>query len=144
MRKRMISVAVVVLLAGWPLAGLAKGKTDCEMQFRLKSWSVFYKKAKGQGTISCDNGQSASVAIKIQGGGLTFGKSEVEGRAEFTEVADISELYGGWAEAEAHAGASKSSGAQVLTKGDVQMALAGTGEGWNLGFAFGKFTIQPN
>jgi len=29
-----------------------------------------------------------------------------------------------------------------LTKGNVSLALAGTGEGVNLGISFGKFTIQ--
>jgi hypothetical protein len=28
-----------------------------------------------------------------------------------------------------------------MTKGEVSLALAGTGEGWNLGVDAGKFTI---
>ena len=46
------------------------------------------------------------------------------------------------ASAEAHAGAVKSSKAQAMTKGEVSLALSGTGDGWDLGIAFGKFKIS--
>src|SRR5438093_2859735 len=36
----------------------------CTMTFNLKGWSAFYKTAKGDGTIRCDNGQKARVTIK--------------------------------------------------------------------------------
>ena len=29
-----------------------------------------------------------------------------------------------------------------MTKGEVSLALSGTGRGWDLGIAFGKLTIQ--
>jgi hypothetical protein len=32
--------------------------------------------------------------------------------------------------------------AQALTKGEVSLAIAGTGEGWNLGVSGSKFTIE--
>ena len=43
---------------------------------------------------------------------------------------------------EAHAGAVKSSKAQVVTKGEVSLALAGTGKGWDLGIDGTAFTIE--
>jgi hypothetical protein len=113
------------------------------MTFSLAGWSAFYKTAKGTGTISCDNGQSAGVTIKVTGGGLTFGKSKVEGDGKFSEVGDIKELFGAYASAGAHAGAVKSAAAQALTKGEVSLALSGTGSGVDLGVDFGKFTISP-
>jgi hypothetical protein len=57
-------------------------------------------------------------------------------------VRDIREVLGSYATAEAHAGAVRSSKAQVMTKGEVSLALAGTGRGWDLGVAFGKFVIE--
>ena len=36
----------------------------------------------------------------------------------------------------------RSSKAQVVTKGPVTLALAGTGDGWDLGVAFGSFIIS--
>jgi hypothetical protein len=119
-------------------------RTDCEMVFDLKGWSAFYKTAKGEGTITCDNGQKREVILKAKGGGLTFGKSEItDGTGKFTEVRDISDLFGTYASAEAHAGAGKSSKASVVTKGEISLALAGTGRGIDLGVGFGKFTIEP-
>ncbi len=147
MKRALLTTAIAILaLAGASATAVAaeKGRTDCEMKFSLKGWSAFYKTAKGEGTITCDNGQSAHVKIVAKGGGLTFGKSEVRnGTGKFSDVADISELFGSYAAGEAHAGAVKSSTAQAMTKGEVSLALAGTGEGWDVGIAFGKFTISP-
>ena len=54
----------------------------------------------------------------------------------------IDDVLGTYVSAEAHAGAVKSSEAGVVTKGEVSLALSGKGEGWDLGVAFGKFTIK--
>src|SRR5262245_47938301 len=71
---------------------------DCEMKFNLKGWSAIYKTSKGEGTITCDNGQAAKVTIKAKGGGITFGKSEiVGGTGKFSEVRSIDELFGSYA-----------------------------------------------
>jgi hypothetical protein len=37
----------------------------------------------------------------------------------------------------------KSSEAQVLTKGEVSLALSGTGRGWDIGVAISDFAIKP-
>ena len=126
-----------------PQEGQEAGLTDCQMTFNLKGWSAFYKTSKGEGTIRCDNGQTARVRIKATGGGITFGKSEiVGGTGKFTGARGITELLGSYVQSEAHAGAGKSADAQALTKGEVSLALAGTGRGVDIGFAFGKFTIE--
>lgn len=119
-----------------------QGLTECKMTFNLKGWSAFYKTSKGDGTITCSNGQSMKVRIKATGGGITFGKSEiVDGTGRFSGARNIGELLGSYVQSEAHAGAGKSSGAQALTKGEVSLTLVGTGRGVDIGFAFGKFTI---
>ncbi len=121
----------------------ADGEIRCKMHFTLAGWSAFYKTAKGQGTITCSNGQSMGVKLKAVGGGLTVGKTKItDGRATFTGVYDIKNILGHYGTAEAHAGASDSAAkAQVMTKGNVSMALTGKGEGWSLGVAFGDFKI---
>ena len=139
--NRLLSIVGLSLVLASP-AALAKGKVDCNLRFDMKGWSAIYKTASGTGTITCDNGQKMNVTISAKGGGLSFGKSSISGTGNFSEVKDIHELLGSYAEAEATAGASKSSGANVMTKGEVQLALAGTGKGWDLGVAFGKFTIS--
>jgi hypothetical protein len=117
---------------------------DCRMHFQLSGWSAFYKTATGSGKITCNNGQSMHVHIRAEGGGLTFGKTEIDdGRGSFTGVYSIREVLGHYASAEAHAGAQVSADSQVLTKGNVSLALSGKGRGWNIGIAFGAFIIEP-
>ncbi|HEU4778956.1 MAG TPA: hypothetical protein VFS58_03660 [Steroidobacteraceae bacterium] len=120
-----------------------KAAVDCTMKFSLSGWSAFYKRADGKGTVTCNNGQTATVKLEARGGGLTAGKSSIEnGTGEFSNVKSIEEIFGKYVNAEASAGAVKSSGVQAMTKGEVSLALAGTGRGWDLGFSFGKFTIK--
>ena len=120
----------------------AADQTSCKMKFTLKGWSAFYKTSKGEGTIHCDNGQSVAVSIKLTGGGITFGKTETkDGVGKFSSVAKIDDLLGSYAAAEAEAGAVNSAEAQALTKGEVSLALSGTGSGWSLGVSGAKFTI---
>lgn len=137
--------AMALLVGGLALLpGAAHaGEISCKMTFSLSGWSVFYKTAKGSGTVHCSNGQSMHVKLRAKGGGLTFGKTRIDhGIGKFTGVYDIHEVLGHYANAEAHAGAGESAGAQALTKGNVGLALSGKGEGWNLGVAFGAFIIE--
>ncbi|MGO1072072.1 hypothetical protein [Lysobacter sp. CA199] len=139
------AVLAALLLAAIAVPGAASARDTitCKLKFNMSGWSVFYKTSSGRGTIHCSNGQSLSVKISAKGGGLTVGKSRIDhGTGEFAGVHRIGDTLGSYATAEAHAGAAKSSKAQVMTKGDVSLALAGTGQGWDLGVAFGKFTIS--
>ena len=142
--RYLILVAALPFLLALAPAAQAAGNVDCKLRFNLEGWSAFYKTAKGTGTITCDDGSSLPVSISAKGGGITFGKSKIEnGVGEFSGVSSIRETLGTYAAAEAHAGAVKSSKAQVMTKGEVSLALAGTGQGWDLGVAFGNFVIEP-
>ncbi|MFD0321475.1 hypothetical protein [Lysobacter gummosus] len=140
---RALLAALLLAAIAVPGTASAHGTITCKLKFSMSGWSVFYKTSSGRGTISCSNGQSMAVKISAKGGGLTVGKSRIDhGTGEFSGVHGISDTLGNYATAEAHAGASKSSKAQVMTKGEVSLALAGTGQGWDLGVAFGKFTIS--
>ena len=148
-----ILLASIALLIALALSGLParaadeekkeEPKADCTMTFNLKGWSAFYKTAKGEGTITCARGGSMKVKISAKGGGITFGKSEViGGTGRFYGATSVEDCLGSYAQSEAHAGAGKSSDAQALTKGDINLTLVGTGKGVDVGFAFGKFTIE--
>ncbi len=140
---RLIGTIAILAAAMAVLPAQARGDISCRMTYSLKGWSLFYQTARGSGVVTCDNGQSLRVNIETKGGGLTIGKSEIKhGVGHFSGVRDIREVLGAYATAEAHAGVVKSSAAQVLVKGNVTLALAGTGEGWDLGIAFGKFVIK--
>ena len=142
-----LMVTGALLAAGGLYADYAnadRGKMDCELKFNLRGWSAIYKHAEGSGLINCDNGKSYPVNIVAVGGGLTVGKYKVDnGTGKFTDVTATSDLFGDYAQGEANAGLVKSGTAQVLTKGTVSLALAGAGQGVDLGISFGKFTISP-
>jgi len=141
----ILAATTITTLALTPAPAAAEDSemVECTMDFTLKGWSAFYRTARGQGTVHCDNGQQAEIVIRAKGGGITFGKTEIlDGKGIFSDVKDISEIFGSYVEATAHAGAVKSAGATALTKGEISLALTGTGRGMDLGIAFGKFTIQ--
>jgi hypothetical protein len=140
---RIFAVLLVILTSlAWQPA-YAKADVKCTMSFTMKGWSALYKSSSGKGTIKCSNGQTMAVTLTARGGGLTVGKSTIEnGHGEFSGAVSIEELLGSYVSAEAHAGAVKSAKGQVMTKGEVSLALSGKGRGWDLGIAFGRLTIK--
>lgn len=138
-----IGIGLVLLFVLAAPSAAAAGPIDCELHFSMSGWSIFYQQATGVGTVTCDNGQSMDVRISAKGGGLTVGKSTIDdGLGKFTEVYAIDDILGGYATAEAQAGADKSASARVVTKGAISLALSGTGRGWGVGIAFGNFFIS--
>lgn len=117
--------------------------SNCKIRYSLKGWSFIYKEYRGNGSITCPNGQQARVSIISRGGGLTVGKSEISnGKGTFSTVKNINEILGTYVAVNAHAGATKSVEAQVVTKGEVSLALIGKGRGVDLGLSIGSFTIK--
>jgi len=141
--RKYALAATLALAGGMASVPAHAGDIECKMNFNLSGWSVFYQTATGSGTVHCSNGQGMSVHLRVKGGGLTFGKSQItDGVGKFSGVSSISEIKGHYADAGVHAGASASAGARVMTKGNVSLALSGTGKGWDLGVAFGAFIIE--
>ena len=141
--NKMTAALLLLATAGLAPAAQAAGNIDCELRYNLTGWSAFYKTSQGTGTITCDNGASFPVKISAKGGGLTVGRTTItDGRGRFTGAYSLDDLIGTYGGAEVHASASKATDAQVMTKGDVSLALAGTGRGWSLGIGFGKFVIE--
>ena len=145
--RKLITFGVLAMLFGFSAAVVAAEKApaavECTMKFNLKGWSVFYKTAEGGGRVTCTNGETAKVKIKVTGGGLTFGKMDIrDGNGTFSEVIHIDEIFGPYVAAEVHAGAVKSAQASVFTKGEISLALTGTGRGMNIGIDFGRLVIS--
>lgn len=125
-------------------AAYASGSADldCKLKFSLSTWSAIYKHSEGSGIVTCEDGKSMHVRIVAKGVGITVGKSHVDGgTGRFSDVHRLTDVFGSYAQAEAHAGAVKSGTAQVLTKGEVSLALAGAGEGVDLGIDVGELTL---
>lgn len=142
MKTRTRILLTGALLAAAAIGNTAQAKADCKLRFSISGWSAFYKRSDGTGTITCNNGQSMHVRLRARGGGPSVGKSEIKnGVGDFSGVDNIHDLLGTYVSAEAEAGAVKSARGQVVTKGPISLALSGTGEGWELGIAFGKFQI---
>jgi len=145
--KNIIITGVIVLQLLVSAVVLAADKTKntakCHMDFNLKGWSVFYKTAEGNGRVTCSNGQRSNVKINVTGGGLSFGKMEIlDGKGTFSGVLNIDEIFGAYLAAEAHAGAVKSVQASVYTKGEISLAMTGSGRGINIGIDLGKLEIS--
>lgn len=139
----LAALAFAIGLSCSPRAIAAGADMECKLAYKLDGWSLVYKHATGSGTVTCANGKSMPVKIKAQAIGLTAGKWQIDnGKGRFTDVHSINDVLGGYAQAEANAGVVKSGSAQVLTKGTVSLALAGTGEGVNLGVDVGRFEIS--
>ncbi len=147
MLRIMTGLATTVLasglLASAPQARAAEADLGCTLKFNLSGWSAIYKHAEGHGTVTCKDGRSIKVDISAKGGGLTVGKSHIDnGTGKFTDVHTINDVLGTYAQGEANAGLVKSGTAQILTKGTVSLALAGAGEGIDLGISVGAFTLS--
>lgn len=147
MIKRITSTAVLALAMTGAFVTLpayaADGETKCHMTFDTKGWAAIVKVINGTGNVTCDNGQKAKVAIKVRGAGFTAGKYSIDnGKGEFTKLKDISEIYGAYATAGANAGVVKSAEGLVMTKGEVSLAVSGTGRGFNLGVDVSAFEIE--
>lgn len=122
---------------------LAADDLECRLAYNIDGWSLVYKHATGTGTVTCNDGKSLPVSIKAQALGLTAGKWSIsDGKGRFSDIRNINDVLGAYVQAEANAGVVKSGSAQVLTKGTVSLALAGTGEGVNLGVDVGRFELS--
>lgn len=115
----------------------------CRLQFVSQDWSAVYASGKGEGTVSCDHGVTMPVTITAKGVGLTAGKWRItDGRGRFTHASRIEDTLGHYLSVGGNAGLAKAGTAQVLTKGRVSLALAGKGEGFDLGIAVTEFVIE--
>ena len=139
----LIAAAAMLALAASTAQAAGTAKLDCKLDFKMKGWSALVEVADGTGTVSCADGTSLPVKVRLRGAGATLGRSQVDnGVGKFTDVLKIDDVLGHYAQGDVHAGLGKSAGAQVLTKGTVSLALAGAGEGIALGIAVGEFTIE--
>ena len=115
---------------------------DCTIRFELSGWSAIFERAEGSGTITCADGTSLPVVIHARGAGLTIGQSRInEGTGRFASVRQLDDVIGTYAESDAHAGLVRGAETQLLTNGKASLALAGKGDGYDLGVGIAAFTI---
>ena len=144
MNRIMVKTGAALLIAACGIGASVAQADDlsCKMSFTLKGWSILYKTAKGHGTVTCSDGSSMKVRLSSTGGGLTVGKTTIDdGHGAFTGVKSIQDVLGGYATGSAHAAAVKAGDAAVLSKGEVSLAITGSGRGWDIGVDLGDFRI---
>ena len=144
-RTSLLAAGVTVCLALlFAAPASAKKATSCWLDYKLDGWSLLYRTASGTGNIKCDDGQAANVKVSAHGAGFSLGTQSVtKGKGRFSGTFNIADLYGTYIEIGGHAGAGGSVDARAMFKGSKRLSLAGNGEGWNVGFALGGFTIKP-
>jgi len=143
MKRTLLAALASALLLSSTGAFASGADLDCKLHYSLHGWSLVYKHTTGDGTVTCSNGQTMRVHVAAKAIGITAGKWRIDnGTGSFTDVHNIHDVLGDYAQASANAGVVKSGEAQVLSKGPVSLALAGNGEGVNLGVDVGKFTIS--
>ncbi len=137
-----LMTALLVVFCATP-AFAAEKDLSCTLKFTTKTWSAIYMHAEGSGTVKCKNGRSMPVRISAKGIGITAGKWTItDGSGKFTHVRKIENILGSYAAVSADAGVDKSATAQVLTKGEVSLAIRGTGDGFDIGVALSSFKIS--
>jgi hypothetical protein len=136
-------LSFLLISTAWINPAAAQPMTSCTMTYTLSGFSLVYKQYDGTGNISCSNGQHAQVTLASKSIGFTIGKSEIDGTGVFSAVKNINEIYGSYMALEGHAGATKSVDAQVLTQGEISLALSGKGRGIDIGVTLGELTISP-
>jgi hypothetical protein len=145
LNSKLVKYGAAFLLVAGGIVGAAAQADDlsCKMRFSLKGWSAIYKTAHGHGTVTCSDGSSMKVHLSTKGGGLTVGKTTIDdGKGDFTGVKNIHDVLGGYAAAAAHGAVVKAGDATALTKGEVSLALSGSGRGWDVGVDLSGFTIS--
>lgn len=143
MNARILLGTVAVFTALTAAIPSRAAAVDCTMRFDLTSWSVIYKRTSGTGKITCTDGTHMNVKLTANGGGLTVGKNKITGgKANFSGERSINDLPGTYLAADASFGTPKAGTAQIMTKGDISVSLAGAGRGFGLGVSLGGLTIE--
>lgn len=115
---------------------------SCSMTYKLEGFSLAYRQYDGTGEVNCDNGQKALVSLSSKSIGFTIGYSSIEGEGYFTEVKNINEILGNYLSLGNHFGINKSVDRQILTSGEISLALTGRGHGFDIGFTIGDLSIK--
>lgn len=124
-------------------ATAAERDLSCTLKFSSSEWSALYASSEGTGIVTCTGGKSMPVTISTKGLGITAGKWKItDGTGKFTHVYKIDDVLGSYLALSGDVGLVKAGTARVLTKGKVSLALAGTGDGFDVGVAISDFKIS--
>ena len=140
MKRKILGLAASSLL--FMSVGSAQAQS-CTLEYTMSGWSAFYSTYNGTGTVSCPNGQRATVNLSLKGGGFIFGTAEIkQGMAKIHNVANMNDVYGGSFAAGGTAGFINYVDGYWAPKGSKTVTLSGKGSGYSLGFSLGSLRIS--
>lgn len=105
---------------------------SCTLHFEAQGWAFFIGRGKGEGHVSCDNGQEADVVIKTSSAGIAFGEAKIDnGTGSFAYLSDIDEVFGRYESSSAGvaAGGTAMAGGLVKSGSKVKLGFYATGKG---------------
>jgi hypothetical protein len=105
---------------------------SCTIHFEAEAWAFFVGRGKGEGHITCDNGQEADAVIKTSTFGIAFGKGEVDnGTGRFAYLTDIDQAFGRYegSSATVAAGGTAAAGGLIKAGSKVRLGFYATGKG---------------
>lgn len=105
---------------------------SCTIHFEAQGWAFFVGRGKGEGHITCDNGQEADAVIKTSSAGIAFGEAKIDnGTGTFAYLTDIDEAFGRYegSSAGVAAGGTAMAGGLIKAGGKVKLGFYATGKG---------------
>jgi hypothetical protein len=148
MKRSTILASAAFLIASTALGTAARADTTvCTIAFGMRGWSKHFQQATGRGTITCDNGQHATVAVIGRGASLSDGAGAFTGgTGTFSAVFDISALIGSYAlPPTARIGGARPLGAAgAMSSGQATITFPLAGPTANFPATFGRISIIPH
>jgi hypothetical protein len=142
---RIILGGFAVLAAFAGLATSARADTTvCKLAFSLRGYSKNFEESTGRGTITCDNGEKATVEILGRGASLRNGAGALQdGTGTFSAVLDISALFGSYVlPPAARAGNARPLGtAGAMSNGQATITFPMTGPSATMPATFGRIGV---
>ena len=116
-----------------------KAATQCELQFDMAG------RAKGEGKITCDNGQTSPVLVLTDNSwGTLFQKTQIKTAGHFSKAGDIAELFGRYVDFHGSDNAvSEAPNTITIWKRNISLAFSGQRDAWNSKAPLGAFQIVP-
>ena len=136
----------MLMVLGLPAIASAD-TTICKLAFDMRGYSGNFEQSNGRGTITCDNGQTATAAIIGRGASLKSGQGGFTGgTGTFSAVLDISALFGSYVlPAAARVGNQRPHGvAGAMSNGQATITFPLTGPAADMPATFGRIGIIPH
>ena len=148
MKRPTIVASAAFLVASVALGAVARADTTiCKLEFGMRGWSKHFEQSTGRGTITCDNGQHATVAVIGYGADLRDGAGAfTDGTGTFSAVLDISVVIGSYAlPPAARVGGARPLGVGgAMTTGQATITFPLTGPTSHIPATFGRLSIIPH